>query len=137
MELSVPTIIIGTILIIVALLLVLVGWGLLIGLLVMGVRVMMHLVKSIRYEAEYMSDNREAELPDRRESSPEPFKSRAPPVRRDPRVQAQAARTVSRHRRVDRMTSSDRRVGATYLIVVIALVLLFILFLFVSPFVFS
>ena len=121
MELSVPTIIIGIIFIIVALLVVLVGWGLLIGGIVLGVRAIMHLVRSIRAEATYMSDKRESELPDRRESSPEPVRSRAPRPRRDPRVQEQARRAVARRRKWDRSTSGDRMLGRVLLILVLVL----------------
>lgn len=121
MELSVPTIIIGVILIIVALLLVLVGWGLLIGGIVLGVRAIIHLARSVRAEATYVSDNREAELPDRRSSSPEPVRSRAPRPRRDPRVQEQARRAVARRRKWDRSTSGDRTLGSILLILVLVL----------------
>lgn len=127
MELSVPTIIGGVILIILTLLVVLVGWGLLIGFIVMGVRAIMHLVKSIRAEGQYVSDNREVELPDRRRSSPDPVRSRAPPVRRDPTVPARAERAVGHRRSRDRASSDSRTIGMVLIIFVIVLGILFLI----------
>lgn len=135
MELSAPTIIIGVILIVVALLVVLAGWGILIGLIVMGVRAIMHLARSIRAEAQYVSDNREDEMPDAQGSSPEPMRSRAPPVRRDPTVQAQAQRAVARRGQRDRRRSFDRSLGSILLILVIVLGIGMLLALAITPFV--
>ncbi len=135
MELSAPTIIIGVIIIVFALLIALVGWGLLIGLIVLGVRAIRHLVRSIRAEAEYASDSRDGELPDRRRSPPAPVQSRAPPVHRDPTVQAQAQRAVERRGRQDRRTAFDRSLGSILLILVIVLGIGMLLALAASAFV--
>lgn len=89
-----------------------------------ALRFIMHLLKYISSSSSYLVDSRTANLPDARDFMAGPVKSRAPRVRRDPKVQAQAARAVARRRKRDRLMTVPRLLVAALGLVMVVFWLL-------------
>ena len=91
------------------------------GLYVFAARAIVYLFTYVVESVAYLFDRRRAELPDTRPSRSVTQVSRAPRVRRDPAVQAEAARAVAQRRRRDRRMVIPRVLLALLLAVLIAL----------------
>lgn len=120
MDLTGPAFVFAAIIVAVALVLVIAGWVFFGAAFVLAVNAAIHFVRGAFHWVHYLIGGRATELPDTRAADSEPTVSRAPPVRRDPAVRAQASQAMAyRHRR------SRRTFGA--LIVGVALAGLFVL----------
>lgn len=88
----------------IALLVVVAGWVISGAAFVLAVNAAIHFVKGAFHWIHYLIGGRASELPEARTAVSDPIVSRAPPVRRDPGVRAQAAQVMAhRQRRSRRM----------------------------------
>ena len=120
MDLTGPAFVVAAIIVAVALLAVIAGWVIFGAAFVLAVNAAIHLLKGAFHWVHFLVGGRARELPDARTAAAEPAVSRAPPVRRDPAVQAQAAQVMAQRQR-----RSRRTLGA--LVLGVALVGLFLL----------
>lgn len=99
----------------IALLVVVAGWVIFGAAFVLAANAARHLVRGAFHWVHYLVGGRASELPGARPAASEAAVSRAPPVRRDPAVQARAAQVM-----VDRQHRSRRMFGL--LVLAVALV---------------
>lgn len=129
MELTGPSIVIAVILIIAAFATAILGWAMLGSLLFVLARIVISLVRYIVSWFTYIFDT----TPSGDSNTPRPPSldsvSRAPPVRRDPRVQKRVARIMAQRRRRNRIMFAPMVLAATLAIAAIV----FYLFQFVAP----
>lgn len=97
------------------------------GAYVFAFRAVVYLLRYIVRSVTYLFDRRIPELPDARGSISNTFVSRAPRVRRDSAVKAEARRAVARRQR------RDRRMTIPRVLVALLLILLIVLWLIGTP----
>jgi len=120
LDLTGPSFVVAAIIVAVALLVVVAGWVIFGAAFVVAANAAIHLARGAFHWVHFLVGGRAAELPDARTTGAAPAASRAPPVRRDPAVRAQAATVMAQRQR-----RSRRTLGA--LVLGVALVGLFLL----------
>lgn len=102
MDLTGPSFVVAAIIVAIALLAVVAGWVIFGAAFVLALNAARHLLKGAFHWVHYLVGGRASELPDARPAAAEPAVSRAPPVRRDPAVRAQAAQAMAQRQRRSR-----------------------------------
>ncbi|MCY3958107.1 MAG: hypothetical protein OXG65_07415 [Chloroflexi bacterium] len=103
MDLTGPSLVVAAIIVAIALLIVVAGWVIFGAAFVLAVNAARHVVRGAFHWVHYLVGGRASALPDARPAAAEPAISRAPPVRRDPAVRAQAAQVMAQRQRRSRL----------------------------------